>query len=415
MKRIFFIFGLLIFVLPVFYAQEMSLDWDIDSLFDEPLSDIPEEPSQDSSDLTVESLILRQGLTFDASFEFRGGFAPGWDEAPWFSEEDKTFSWGQNVRMRADFSLDARISEVFRIKTVLYFQIPDFGFRLGDFFFDYNLFNTVFVRAGKYNHSWGISPNFSFTNLPARVPENGAGGESFLFRADIPVGVGGVQVLALTRANLLNNEIPGRRDIGFGGKYNLALRWADFDLGVYYQDNMAIRGFFSVKTTIGKTELYNEWLGAWVCEPFNFSGAFNLGFVQDFFNGRLSLNGELFYNAENDAFFYQPESSVKDADISPFIDGWNLALNLLYRFNGKLNPRFFVQALYAPQQQSAQLVPGIRLNPFTHTEFYLAVPMALGSRDGYYYSHTADPKNRPFSVILLLTLKGGVRSTLSPP
>ena len=415
MKNTFFIFAILLVFSAGLYAQTEDLSgWDIDSLFDDPLPQGDDYAADSISGTDImDNLIMQKGLIFDASFEFMGGIAPGWNETPWFFDDEKEFSWGQSIKMRANLGMDARISQVFRAVIKFSFEVPWFKLKLGDFFFDYNLYDRIFIRAGKYNQSWGISPNYSFTNLPARVPQGGSSGESFLFKADIPAGIGGVQLLALTRADLLNGVIPGWRGIGYGGKFNLALRLADFDLGVFYQDDMPLRGFLSVKTTIGDTEIYNEWLGSYSRDPRKFSGAFNLGLARDFFGTDLGVNGELFYNAENDAFWYEPESGIREARISPFIDGWNLALNLIYRGGGKLSPRFFVQTLYAPWQRSARLVPGVRLNPFPHAELYFAVPMSLGGRDGYYYSHTPDPNDRPFSIVLLLTLKGGVRSSFN--
>ena len=400
--------------------EEGSLTWDIDTIFDEPLPE-PEKdstPGKDSADVkkeepkapsgpTVASLVRRRGIRLDAAFEFMAGLAPGWAEAPWLSPEENEFLWGQNVKMRADFGLDAQISEIFRVRSVFYFTIPAYNFTLGDFFFDYSIYDRIFLRAGKYNLSWGISPNFAFSDLLARVPADGYRGQPYVLKADIPVGIGGIQLLALTRANLMRNVIPGWKDIGFGGKFNLAFPWADFDLGVFYLNRMPMRGFFSIKTTLWDTEIYNEWLGVKdVHEKSDMSGAVNLGFFRDFFGRKFSVNGEVFYNAEGNAYWYRPETNYREAEISPFINGFNLALNLIYRFDGKGSPRVFIQSLYAPQQKSAHLVPGFRISPWTHAELYLAVPMSLGSRDGYYYSHTEDPLNRPFSVVLMLTLKG---------
>ncbi|MDR1251131.1 MAG: hypothetical protein LBK62_03085 [Treponema sp.] len=393
-------------------GEDESLDWDFDAVFDEfPPDNATEENIGDDSDgFMVSSLIRRRGFTFEAAYGFSGGIAPGWNEAPWFSG-DRVFTFSPGVKMKASLGLDVQISEVFRVKNVVQFEIPKFSFSLGDFFFDYTLYNLVFVRGGKYGLTWGISPNYHFTNLLARVPPGSPGGESFILKAEIPIGVGGIQVLGQTRANLMGGVIPGREDIGLGGKYNLALRWADIDLGAYYQKGMPPRSFLSIKTTIGRTELYHEWMVA-----FNFenasqtSAAANIGFARDFFDSRLTVNGELLFNAEENAWWYNPETDIRDAYTSPFIDGLSGALNLLYRIGGWGNPRVFAQLLYAPMEYSAQFVPGFRLNPWSHIEFYAALPMALGSRDGYYYTHTfiTDNQNRlrPFSLILLLSLNG---------
>ncbi|MDR0585269.1 MAG: hypothetical protein LBG57_13125 [Treponema sp.] len=385
---------------------------DIDALFDEPdTSEEEDESSGDSEGFTVSALVRRRGFTFDASFGFSGGIAPGWNEAPWFPEEDSVFTFSPGVKMTASLGLDLQISEVFRVKTGVGFEIPKFAFTLKDFFFDYIFYNAVFVRGGKYALTWGISPNYQFTNLLARVPAGGPSGDSFILKADIPIGIGGIQVLGQTRANLMGGAIPSGESIGLGGKYNLALRWADFDLGAFYQKNMPPRSFLSIKTTIGNTELYHEWMIAFNFDEFSMtSGAANIGFAHDFFDSRLSLNGELFFNAEENAWGYIQETNLREAYTSPFIDGLNLALNLLYRIDGRGNPRIFTQFLYAPMENSAQFVPGFRLNPWSHIEFYAAMPMALGSRDGYYYTHTfiLDNQNRPrrFSLMLLLSLNG---------
>ena len=446
--RLFFLIAVFVFLQSGYsFAQEgSSLNWDIDSVFGEKPPDDstkPDTTKQDSTNpdssnpdsrqlgssnldstkhdssqnpdetgpgLTASSLLKQRGFTFDASWDFLAGIAPGWDQTPWYGVNKNNFSWGQSAKMRANFGLDAQISEVFRTKTVVYFEIPDFKFSLGDFFFDYNLYNYVFIRAGKYDNIWGISPNYAFTNLLSRVPVDGPSGDSFLFKADIPVGIGGFQLLAQTRTDLMSGVTPDLSDIGYGGKYNLALRWVDMDVGAFYQNNMPLRSFLSLKATLGTTELYNEWLAVSPEKPADFSGAFNLGFIQDFFNGKLTANGELFYNAEKNAYWYKPETTIRSAEVFSYIDGLNLAFNLIYRFDAKSNPRLFIQALYAQKDRSAQLVPGVRLNPFPHSELYIAVPMSLGSKDGYYYYNTPDLNNRPFCIVLLLTLKGGVNA-----
>ena len=393
--------------------------WDIADIFDGPQDEPAYQVIEDPGVSQVLSLIRRRGIIFDASYEFWGGFAPGWSEAPWFTSYDRDFSWAPAVRMRADFGIDAQISEVFRVRTSVYFTVPDFSFTLGEFFFDYNLHDRVFFRAGKFGLSWGISPNFSFTDLPARVPGEGPFGDAFIARADVPVGIGGLQLLALTRADLMRGNTPRPQDIGWGGKYNLAFRWADFDMGVFFQQGMASRGFLSVNTTIGNTEVYKEGMLAIDHDGENgffngaLSGAFNVGFARDFFSNRLTVNGELFYNAEDNAFWVRPGTTIRDTEVSPFIQGFNMAVNLLYRLPGFAgNPRFFLQALYAPAQNTAQLVPGFRINILPHTELYVALPMALGSRDGFYYRNPIDieDRRRPFSLVMLITLRGSVRA-----
>jgi hypothetical protein len=321
--------------------------------------------------------------------------------------------------MRGAIGLDAQIHESFRVKSNMYFDIPGFEFLLGDFFFDYKIYDKVFIRAGKYGLSWGISPNYGFTNLLSRIPKGGNEHDSFIFKADIPVGKGGFQFLTLTRFHLMminNPDFPHREDFGVGGKYNFALRLVDLDFGAYYQEGMVLRSFLSVKTTLWNTEFYSEGLVAIdIHETSNLSGAWNIGFGRSLFSGRLNINGELFYNAEHDTYWYHPETKIREAGSSPFIEGFNIAFNLMYRLWDKGNLRFYLSTLYAPSQKSSRLVPGLRLNPLPNIELYFAVPMTFGETDGYYYKNTVTTAEKsgghplPFAVLFMITLSGGVQ------
>jgi len=428
LKKTAVFFGIILFSFTCVYSQEENLldtgiD-DIDSLFDEKQ---PETKSESQSNARQEtkpdlsgaksaaaSINVRQtGLTVGASYKFQGGIVPGWEIPPWeLNGEDEVkeyFNWGQGINMTADLSFDAQITEFFRARSVISFSIPGFGFSLGDFYFDYNFFNFVFLRAGKYEHSWGISRNFTFSNLLTRVPDGDVVGASFVIKADVPVGIGGLQLLALTRADITGGETPSVSQIGFGGKYNLALRWADFDMGIFYQQLMATRGIFSVKTTLLDIELYNEWLLAVDTHLDNkASFAVNAGAVKSFFGNKLEMNAEFFYNGEGNAFFFRPETDYREEDTVLFAEGINLAFNIFYRISGRSGLRLFTNFLYKPADHSVQLVPGFRMSPFQSINVYFAVPMALGSKEGYYYSNTADAMNRPFSITMLITLNGGV-------
>ena len=417
MRFLFVFLGLLVFT--GLHAQETTLlDWDIDSVFNGPVTESPpEEPEANASNVTAADKLKQQSFILDASYEFMAGIMPGWREAPWSSADDHGFYLDRAIKLRSSLGMDAQIDKSFRVRTNIFFEIPNFSFRLGDFFFDYNLFDVVFFRAGKYAHSWGISPNYNFTDLLARIPPGIANpGESFIFKADVPAGIGGFQVLAMTRADLMssNPAAPKLEDFGFGGKYNLALRAADFDLGIFYQEGMALRAFLSAKTTLWKTELYSEGLAAIdVNEPSNASGAVSVGFVRDFFAEKFNVNGEVFYNAEKGAYWYRPENNIRESGSVPFIDGLNLALNLRYKFGGKGDFRLFTQIRYAPFENSAQLIPGFTLTPWSHITLYFAVPMALGGKDGYYSKNTltVDPDGKPipFRIMILISLSGSIQ------
>jgi len=395
--------------------EQDSLDWDIDSIFDEFLEEDDEEEVILSNEPTIQNIIRQRGYNFEAFFRFVSGYNYGWFEVPWYSNPlDEGASFSELViKMYSSFSIDAQISNSFRAKATVYFIIPKFGFQLGDFFFDYNIYDTVFVRGGKYNLAWGISNNYSFANLLARVPENSYNGQSFILKADVPIGIGGFQVLALTRENLLGGVAPKKEDLGYGAKYNLALRKADLNLGVFYREEMPFRSFFSAKTTIMETEIYNEWLLAVDPNMDNeISFAANLGFSRDFFDGKFNVGAEIFFNGEGNAYWYRPEEWYRESEISPFIEGINAAFNLLYKFDTKNDPRLFLQTRYSFLEESAFLVPGFSINPLPNLGLRLSVPMAVGNRDGYYYSHTGfkNDKNKPlaFTIVLLLSLSGRV-------
>jgi hypothetical protein len=425
MKWFAVLLGLLVIMNPC--AQEnTSLDFDIDSLFGSPDQAVEEETEEVMTEVSIISLVKKRGITLDASFEFIAGIVPGWKEAPWFESEGREnyFVNQKILKMSSSFVIDAQISETFRVLTNIKFSIPSFsgfgfGLGLGDFFFDYNLLNKVFFRGGKYEHTWGISPNFGFSNLLSRVPSNilkkdeyEYSGEAFTFKVDIPIKIGGFQLIVMTRESLMLGYIPSIRNLGYGAKYNIALPIIDLDAGFFYQRDMALRSFLSLKKTIGKTEVYNEWLAVIydIKNPKKLGGAFNIGFYRDFFDNKLSLNSEIFYNAEDNARWYSPETEIKEEEISPYLKGFNAALNLIYRFDGIGTPRFFTQIRYSMTEKSAFFIPGFRLTPFQHLEFYFAVPMALGRSNGYYYKNTGDFRNSPFSVVLLLSLKGGFRT-----
>jgi hypothetical protein len=388
-----------------------SLFDDIDSLFEEP------PPGAGGADLNGEDaagslagLVRQRGFTFDAAYEFYGGAAPGWSEAPWYRNRERALSYKPGAVMRAVLGMDVQISEVFRVKSSGGAELPEADYFLQEFFFDYNLFDAAFVRGGRYDLTWGVSPNYAFANLLARIPPGGAGGDSYILKIDVPVGVGGLQALLLTRGDFIHGAKPQYRDTGFGGKYNLALPRADIDFGAFYQRGLPLYWFASVKSTIGNTEVYADTAAAIQNERGDgLYAAAGAGFVHGFFGDKLTVNGELFYNGEEDALSFTPETTLEDEKLSPFIGGFNGALNMIFRPGGMKNLRLFVNCLYSLKENSAQLVPGLRFSPLRHVEVSLAVPMALGRRDGFYYTNNADKYDRPFSVVLLVSLSGNFR------
>jgi len=422
MKRFIFICAGLLFFAILSAQEQNTLDWDIDNIFDEPAQETPiKEPDNNESAITGNNLLKQKGITFNASYDFLIGVAPGWSEQPWAEThdlDDYGFHLDRYIKLNGSLTADAQIDDSLRILTSFSFEIPNFYIKLGDLFFDYNINYKVFFRGGKYSHSWGLASNFSFTNLLARVPNDTVTGDSFIFKADIPTGIGGLQILTLTRYNLLSNNIEPLKfeDFGFGGKYNLAFRWADFDIGVYYQENMPLRAFLSIKTTLWKTEFYSEGLIAInVNDPSDISGAGSFGFTKELFSNKFVMNGEIFYNGEKNSYQYNKETYISEAKATELKDELYLALNLGYKFGGKTNPVLLTQMRYAVFDNSIQIIPVFKFNPFSHIEFYLAVPMTFGSKEGYYYQNTYTTYNGepvPFCVIFLIKLSGNLQFKL---
>ena len=427
-------------------AQENHLpEWDFGTLFDEPLLPPAEqEPTVEVPIITVVDLLRLRGFTLTIASTFRAGIAPGFHESPWrwdsFADREHYFL-ERVFLMRTQFTVDSQINANLRFRSRVFFEIPNFGFRFGDMWFDYNFHDRVFVRGGIFNMAWGISRNFHFANLLAYIPPDlpaqaatinrpavtaaqarTFNRDPFIFRADIPFGVGGFQLLALTRAPLTGNiKATGitMDDIAYGGRYSVAFREIDLSMGMLNQNGMPFRLFMSASTSFWDTDWYTEGVLAISDTQPRLSSAMNLGFTRviDFF-GSLSINGELFINGLEETRFRQPGTALlEDGYVTSFIRGLNIALNLHYRFPDRgRNPQLILQWRHAPFENTGRLVPSFRINPWPNIVLDFAMPMALGSRHGYYHQHTVrmdtidpDRRNIPFSLMMLVTISGNVR------
>jgi len=389
--------------------QEVQEEDDLDDFFNTDYQDLVDE---DQGDTVVESL-GRSRVTLHAAYNLFGGISPGWSELPWDNTE-KDFNYVLGAKMEALISLDFQLAENLRVWNSFYFSIPpdtDNLLTLKEFYFDYDFNKILFLQVGQYEIAWGISPFFPFTNLPARIPSEISEGSSFIAKLDAPIGVGGVQLLGMTRYGFMDDPAsPKLNEIAVGFKYNVALQMVDIDLGVFYFNKMPLRFFTSIKTTLGKTELYAEGLASTMHETWDevwFSG--NIGLIRDFFSGTLTLAAEAFYNGEYDAFWFRPKDDIRKEESIPLYRGWNGAFSFIIR-PGILGMRIFCQALYAFDINSAQLIPGISIKPVKQLTATVSVPMALGSRESYsYYRHNADIENRPFSIVVGISISGNFR------
>jgi hypothetical protein len=474
--RIFLILGLAGFCSPPFAAAQGAdpgaLDWDFDTLFDGPSPEGPQgaspgEPggspgdspsggpgsgradaatgggdgsspagsgaaagggsadagAEDGGSLLAD-LLGRSGFSLDFSYNANAGFSPGWSETPWFAGTfEPVYSHVLGIGLTSYVNMDVRISDTFRTHSSLLFAVPgSSALSLSEFFIDYQIRSRVYFRVGKFSHNWGISPNFSAANLLSRVPQ-GKGGDPYIMKINIPIGIGGLELLALTRTGFMQGATPAFSEIGYGAKYNLAFTWADIDLGAFYYAEMPLRASASVKTTLADTELYVEAVGAVRHEVWDgFTGSANMGFARSFFDGLVSMNGELFWNGEEDVYYFSPKTELTEAQTPPFIPGLNAAWNLVFRPGWVWNLRFAMTGRWALETNTAYILPGLSFAPLPHLDVSLGFPIALGGRGGRYYSKdhaaaanlpfagnadTANGRGRPFALALLITLKGG--------
>jgi hypothetical protein len=406
-------------------ADDDLIDSDFDSLFDE--NSESGQPVDDKNTKqvpfnTLQDFITSSGFGIDTSYSVICGYLPGWSEAPWYFEKyGDSGDFLTNLigaKMSASVGLDIQPSRHLRVRQSFTFAIPSPALTIKEFFFDYNFKDIAFLKAGRYDIVWGVSPNFPFANLLARIPlglENP--GEPYLAKLNIPVGVGGFEFILLTRRGYIDTENPRIENFGTGAKYNLALQSFDLDAGFFYFGLMPLRGFLSVKTTMFKnTEVYadsmvnifydkeNDWWG-----DFGFSAS--VGFVQPFFRDKFRINWEVYYDGEGDAASLRINNLLND-DPEDFrlFKGFNGALNLSFKPGGLARMHIFFGLLYAFEKKSGQIVPGITFDPVEHIELYVAVPMAVGLRDqNSYYYHNADVSNRPFSVVLAVKIKGAYK------
>ncbi|MDR1636491.1 MAG: hypothetical protein LBR93_04055, partial [Treponema sp.] len=362
----------------------------------------------------LKDLVRRSGFALEGSFRFYTGFAPGWSETPWnWDETEEELTRPVLGGMLADLILDFQISEVFRVRNKFGFSYPALTLTVKEFFFDYNVKNRLFLRAGKFTPSWGRSSSYPFTDLLSRLPaEDKTGGDPYVFKVNLPIGIGGIELISLTRRSFMDHyPNPTPTELAYGAKYNLALPWIDIDMGAFYLDAMPFRVTASVKTTLPwDIEAYTEWLVAAPHETReDLSLSANLGLARDFFGDLFTLNGEIFYNGEEGVGRFTPKTDLRDAKVVPFIDGFNAAFNMVIRPPLFWNFKIFSQVLYGIEEDTVQFVPGFSCKPLSHLELSLAVPMALGSREGTYYRNNVDTKDRPFAVVLLISLQGSQR------
>ncbi|GHU76769.1 hypothetical protein FACS189461_4740 [Spirochaetia bacterium] len=433
MKSVFLFAAVLLLstgIFPSVSAQEQE-PLDIDSLFEEDDGGqelFDGEAEAKPAENVLSGLLKRRGLTFSASGSLYGGVSLGWRDTPWNWNSPGTLAEdiddSVGLGMSESLSLDIQFSEALRLKNKFSFYFPDYEFTVSEAFVDYNFLDKANLRVGKTAVTWGQSRNYTFTDLPSRMPENPAYGttaddSSIIAKLDVPVGLGGFQFLALTRRSFFPGtaDAPSVSQIAYGLKFNAASRWIDVDIGSFFHNDMPLRSFVSLKSTIKNTEIYADFLHSvyWRPDPpLDFwernGGAIGVGVLQNFFSEKLTVNLEAFYNKDLENRFYREKTETNNGTDFSFIDGWNGAVNMIIRPAGSL--RIFTQCLYSFETMSAWLVPGCSVKPLDNVTVALSVPMALGKNDGPYYGKNAAVNNNPFSVVIALTITGDYSTSI---
>jgi hypothetical protein len=426
---------------------EPDFGFNIDSLFDSTDDENPNKAANSAEEGTsldlLQQIILSRGFSIEANYNMRGFLAPGSTEVPWAEEKYRDIAaWNTapGLQMSADLALDIQLSEVLRVQQSIKFEILDPDVKIKEFFFDYNINQKVFIRAGQFDLNWGQSHNFQFTNLLARIPIDYDTNTNSVFapkyiRVNIPIGIGGFESVFSGRF-IEDFATVKASDIGYGLKYNIIRPRVDMDIGTFFHRLMPLRSFFSLQTTVLKsTELYTEALvsiphdniitgdfqrdaitfSELKPEHVSFSGT--LGVFQSFFDDKLVLNGEVFYSGEKDAAALDKDEIdilASGEKIVGILQGLNTALNVRFQ-PGWAGLGLGMSFRWAFHDNSGQVIPVLSWNPVKHVTMSVAVPMALGNREGsdgnktYYYTQNPDNSGRPFSVIFAISLSSDYR------
>ncbi len=398
------------------FSQESGpseYELDIDSLFEESseIEEVPDKETSEDVDL-LKDILRNESFSIYTSFNLNLGYSLGSMTLPG-EIQDSAFLKNSSV-----ISLDTQVSPVFRVLQKYTLTYPGFEPEVTEFFADYTVADCLFFRAGRQNVTWGISRNFPYTNLPARLPDDFPEEETgnYAVKLNIPVGVGGFEALFYTRDGYFTDPaLPELEEFGLGGKFNLALSGIDISIAGFYQKDMHFRSVFYGSTTIlGKYEIYGEALGSYdfnapdtevptpegkVDNPFDKS--LSAGFYFDHFNGNLEVNGEYLFNGE------ESELEVYGAQF-PLFWGHNLAFNMsLKTFNKKL--KLFTQIKIDLSDSSGYLLPGVSFAPLENLELGFAVPMFFGRENSSYVTENLDVLDRKYSVVIGAKLSGSLR------
>lgn len=471
MRKVSLSLFLLFFMLFPLFAEEssedlMDEDMNLDALFEEEsdFQDLSEEETKEvarqavpqeqsgvsSTDKEIDLLndvIKKSSYSLLANFRFVGGYSSGWNYMPWNPgiNDSSGLDSMALMDMKSSVGLNFQIGPEFRVLQKYSLSFPELETEVTEFFCDFNVKNSLYVRMGRQTVTWGISRNFPFTNLTARVPDDFGDrtndpyldkADSYALKLNLPLGIGGVEGLVFTRNGFFEDPLqPSADEIGYGGNVNLATKNFDLTMGTFYHAQMNLRGFYSLSSTIFKNvEIYQEGLISYdiqgddiqpdrenrftaidayyqypvtrddydyestLSDVWDFS--LNLGFYMDFFDKKLKLSGEYFYCGE------ETELDVKNTQF-PLLWGHNLAGMVSYK-TGKNKLNLFTQLKYNPSENSGLVIPGITWDAVPYLTINMATPIVWGSLDGGYNQHNPDRKDRPVSFIITAVLSGKI-------
>jgi hypothetical protein len=376
--------------------------------------------------------IFTNGFTFGASYTIGAFVAPGWkrmDVRKQDMHSEDNFSWWPGIVMNADVYFDIQLSDIFRIRQSITFNVLGTSFTISEFFFDYNPGQHFFIRAGKFNATWGQSRNYPVANLIGRVPASNEPFAPVYARVSIPVGIGGFELVASGRyMSFTTLETTGDR-VGLGLKYNAAANNIDADIGIFYQKYMPLRAFVSFKSTLfGSWECYAEGLVvfrpdlitgteifSWddvvfdsitLKDNFFFSG--NIGFIQTFINDRLRVNAEVFYSGEKDSTVLVKQQQLLPGDEEEeaivLSDSLNIALNIQYKTGIFFDLAIGLQFRWSLMHDEGMITPSITIAPAKHLRIGFAMPYI--TKPGSTKFSNPDDSKRQFSIMLMANLGG---------
>ncbi|MDR1466012.1 MAG: hypothetical protein LBI40_00105, partial [Treponema sp.] len=258
---------------------------DIDSLFGESPESVASPPGKTEKPPpllpSIIAVMKKRGFTMKTGYSFSFGSSTGWEESPWFWGEqfqDKDrgtskvkaphmttadlFYTYPGVIMTATLNFTYQISNELKVTSAFLYSFPRFVFTVDNFYFDYTVKNNVFFRAGRFTYKWGVSTNYPFTDLLSRFQppswytahtNNTANpfgdyfgstvgkNDVYIARVDVPIGIGGIQAMIRLRDDFFNEKNKKNQLIAYGGKYNLAFKWADINIGALYQEILPLR------------------------------------------------------------------------------------------------------------------------------------------------------------------------------